>query len=75
MKTYCKTVCFFCGKTISANGAARAAHGRMHVRKGEAVEIGIGHPWYRGQVEFTTPEAEAERLKSNKWSDVCGQLK
>lgn len=51
-KTYCKTHCFFCGRIISSNGAAKASHYRMHVRKGEAIEIGHNHPEYRGQLEF-----------------------
>ena len=51
-KTYCKTKCFFCRKVISSNGAARASHYRMHVRKGEAMEIGKLHPEYRGELEF-----------------------
>lgn len=51
-RTYPKHICFFCDKKISANGAARASHYRTHVRSGEAVEIGRGHPDYRGQNEY-----------------------
>lgn len=54
-RTYPKHQCFFCEKMISANGAAKAAHYRTHVRSGEAVEIGLGHPDYRGQIEFLKP--------------------
>jgi len=51
-KTYCKYYCPFCGKKIGANGSSRASHGRMHVRKGEVLEINERHPDYRGQIEF-----------------------
>jgi len=51
-KTYCKYVCPYCGNRIGANGASRAAHGRMHVRTGEAIEVNHMHIDYRGQIEF-----------------------
>ena len=39
MKTYTKHHCFFCGKTISSNGLAKASHYRKHVREGRAEEV------------------------------------
>ena len=38
-RTYTKHYCFFCGKTISSNGLAKASHYRKHVREGIAKEI------------------------------------
>ena len=52
MKSYCNYICPFCNKKISANGAARASHGRKHVREGIAIEINHLHRDYRGQIEF-----------------------
>ena len=64
-KTYCKVHCHFCGQCISSNGAAKASHFRTHVRKGEAMEIGVNHPEYRGQLEFVNPQQDS-KLKHNK---------
>jgi len=52
MRTYCKYVCPICAKVISSAGVSTSAHGRMHVRRGEAYEIGYDHPDYRGVNEF-----------------------
>jgi len=33
-KTYCKTVCGFCGRITSSNGFATASHFKTHIKEG-----------------------------------------
>jgi hypothetical protein len=48
--TYVRIPCHICGKDLTCAGAARTAHMRGHVNRGEAVETGKGS-LYRGRFE------------------------
>lgn len=50
--------CYFCGKRMSSRGFAVAAHNRMHVRRGEAVELRNDTTW---DYDWVKPE-EVERF-------------
>lgn len=59
-KSYAGVVCRACGKLVRNKALALAAHGRMHVRRGEATEYqeaGGGYNSHQGYTLFYLAEA------------------
>lgn len=64
---YRKRACPICGIPMSTAGAAWVSHGRMHVRRGEAVEI---DDRIRGRIRFAKPERWEKGKDSFIWIEV-----